>query len=97
MGKAVGGKAVCEFTLAVEDLRAKGDRADFFRVRVSSKLASLCEKYLRKGFLVGVTGYLRCETYTDAEGVERYPVTVIAEHIQFLQWPEQEYPERSEE
>jgi single-strand DNA-binding protein len=81
-------KTVGTFTLAVDDMHAKEDRADFIRVTVFGALAGLCEKYLRKGFLAGVSGRLRTETYTDAEGVVRYPVKVIADNVRFLQWPE---------
>jgi single-strand DNA-binding protein len=86
-------KTVCTFTLAIDDYRAKEDRADFLRVKVFGGSGDLCEKYLRKGFLAGVTGHLRCETYTDSEGVVRYPVNVIAEDVRFLQWPERESAE----
>jgi single-strand DNA-binding protein len=92
-----GNKTICSFTLAIDDLHAKEDRADFLRVKVFGRTGDLCEKYLRKGFLVGVTGHLRCDAYTDTNGVERYPVTVIAENVRFLQWPELEYSEMEED
>ncbi|MDR2133016.1 MAG: single-stranded DNA-binding protein [Clostridiales Family XIII bacterium] len=84
------GRSLCSFTLAVDDVHAKEDRADFLRVTVFGTPADLCERYLRKGFLAGVTGRLRADTYTDSEGVVRYPVKVIADNVRFLQWPEQE-------
>ncbi|MDR3296547.1 MAG: single-stranded DNA-binding protein, partial [Clostridiales Family XIII bacterium] len=43
-----------------------------------------------KGFLAGVTGRFRCDSYTDSEGIVRYPVQVIAENVRFLQWPERD-------
>ncbi|MDR2356367.1 MAG: single-stranded DNA-binding protein [Clostridiales Family XIII bacterium] len=82
------GRSLCTFTLAVDDVHSKEDRADFLRVSVFGNPGELCEKYLRKGFLAGVTGRLRTDTYTDAEGVVRYPVKVVAENVRFLQWPE---------
>jgi single-strand DNA-binding protein len=84
------GRGLCSFTLAVGDVRSKEDRADFLRVSVFGNPAELCERYLRKGFLAGVTGRLRTDTYTDAEGIVRYPVKVVAENVRFLQWPERE-------
>jgi single-strand DNA-binding protein len=86
--RADSGETICALTLAVDDRRAKEDRADFIRIHVRGDKAALCERYLRKGFLAGVTGYLRCEPYTDSEGAARYPVHVAAEDVWFLQWTE---------
>jgi single-strand DNA-binding protein len=87
------GRSLCTFTLAVDDVRSKEDRADFMRISVFGSPAELCERSLRKGFLAGVTGRLRTDTYTDSEGIVRYPVKLIAENVRFLQWPERESDE----
>jgi single-strand DNA-binding protein len=84
------GRTICTFTLAVDDTFSKDDRADFIRVVVFGSQGDLCEKYLRKGFLAGVSGRIRTDQYTDSEGVKRFPVEVTAERVQFLQWPERE-------
>jgi single-strand DNA-binding protein len=84
------GRSICSFTLAVDDIHSKDDRADFIRVTVFGSTGDLCERYLRKGFLAGVTGRLRSDSYTDSEGVVRYPTNVIAENVRFLQWPERD-------
>jgi single-strand DNA-binding protein len=90
MKKTDEGKSICTFTLAVDDTFSKEDRADFIRVAVFGNQGDNCEKYLRKGFLAGVSGRVRSDVYTDAEGVTRYPVNVTADRVQFLQWPERE-------
>jgi single-strand DNA-binding protein len=82
------GRSMCFFTLAVDDTFSKEDRTDFVRVTVFGPQADNCEKYLRKGFLAGVSGRMRSESYTDSEGIRRYPVSVTGERVQFLQWPE---------
>jgi single-strand DNA-binding protein len=84
------GKTVCSFSLAVDDTFSKEDRADFIRVTVFGSQGDNCEKYLRKGFLAGVSGRIRTDSYTDSEGVKRYPVSVTADRVQFLQWPERQ-------
>ena len=91
------GRSLCTFTLAVDDVRSKEDRADFLRVSVFGNSGELCERYLRKGFLAGVTGRLRTDTYTDSEGIVRYPVNVVAENVRFLQWPEREGAEDAQQ
>lgn len=91
------GKSICTFTLAVDDIYSKEDRADFVRVTVFGAQAENCKKYLQKGFLTGISGSLRSDMYTDAEGVKRYPISVTAQRVQFLQFPEkkQDAPERN--
>ena len=88
--KTEDGKAICNFTLAVDDTYSKEDRADFVRVTVFGNQGENCQKYLSKGFLAGVQGRLRSDSYTDSEGVKRHAVTVTAERVQFLQFKERE-------
>jgi single-stranded DNA-binding protein len=76
------GRNVCTFTLAVDDIHSDDDRTDFLRVEVSGNPAALCERYLRNGFLAGVTGRLRADKREDR-------VRIIADNVRFLQWPEQ--------
>jgi single-strand DNA-binding protein len=82
------GRNICNFNLAIDDPFSLEDRADFVKVTVFGNQAQNCRKYLRKGFLAGVAGRIRSDKYTDADGIKRYPTSVIAERIQFLQWPE---------
>jgi single-strand DNA-binding protein len=82
------GETICTFVLAVDDTYSKEDRADFFSVKVFGNQGDLCERYLRKGFLAGVSGRLRSDVYWNSEGVKRYPVGIVADRVQFLQWPE---------
>jgi single-strand DNA-binding protein len=84
------GYSICNFTIAVDDVHAKEDRADFVRITVFGPQGDHCEKYLRKGFLAGVSGRLRTDQYTDSEGIRRYPVSIVADRVQFLQWPARE-------
>ncbi|MDR0886651.1 MAG: single-stranded DNA-binding protein [Clostridiales Family XIII bacterium] len=84
------GLAICSFNLAVDDFHARDDRADFIRVKVFGTQGDNCEKYLRKGFLTGVAGRIHSDTYTDQEGIKHYPIEIIADTVQFLQWPTRE-------
>jgi len=84
------GKTICDLRFAIDDPFSKDDRADFINVTAFGNQGELCERYLRKGLLAGVTGRIRSDAYTSADGVKKYPVKVIAENVQFLQWPERE-------
>ncbi|MDR1135607.1 MAG: single-stranded DNA-binding protein [Clostridiales Family XIII bacterium] len=86
--KTEEGRSICTFSIAIDDIHSKEDRADFLRITVFGNPGDLCERYLRKGFLTGVSGRLRSDSYTDSEGITRTSVNVIAENVRFLQWPE---------
>jgi single-strand DNA-binding protein len=88
--KTEEGRTICSFTLAVDDIHSKDERTDFLRITVFGNPGDLCEKYLRKGFLTGVTGRLRNDSYADAEGKTKYVMNIIAENVRFLQWPERD-------
>ena len=82
------GKSVCNFSLAVNDVHSKEDRADFIRCTVFGVQGEKCEKHLKKGVLTGVSGRIRSDTYKDSEGITRYPVSIIADRVKFLEWPD---------
>ena len=84
------GLTICDLRFAVDDPFSKEEHTDFLNVTVFGNQAELCERYLRKGFLTGVSGRIRSDVYTDSEGQKRYPVKLIAERVQFLQWPDRE-------
>lgn len=77
-----GGKAVCNFTIAVN--RFGGDTADFIPVVVWEKQAENISKYLSKGSLAAVEGRLQVRTYDDKEGTRRYATEVVARGVTFL-------------
>jgi single-strand DNA-binding protein len=81
---------VCNFTIAVNDYRAKEERADFLRIVTFGKQAENCKKYLGKGRYAGVAGRLKADTYEDKNGIKRYPIEIIADRVQFIDWPKKE-------
>jgi len=90
------GLAICNLRFAIDDTYSKEDRADFINVTVFGSQAEICERYLRKGFMAGMSGHIRSESYTDVEGVKRYPIKLIAESVQLLQWPDHEEKTKEE-
>ena len=78
--------AVCRFTVAID--RAKGrdgeDRgADFISVVCFGKTAELCERYISKGRLVGVSGRIQTGSY-EKNGQKVYTTDVVADRVEFL-------------
>ena len=80
------GKAVCNFTLAV-DRRfggAEERETDFIRIVTWQKLAEVCANHLSKGRMAGVDGRLQIRNYETQEGQRRSMAEVVADNVVFL-------------
>lgn len=80
--------AVANFTLAVDRPFSKEKQADFIRITVFGKQAENCEKYLEKGRMVAVQGYIKTGSYEKQDGTRVYTTEVVADRVQFLDWGE---------
>lgn len=79
--------AVARFSIAV-DRRFKRDGepdADFFNCTAFGKQAEFCEKYLRKGTKMLVTGRLQNDNYTNKDGQQVYSVRVMVDEMEFAE------------
>lgn len=78
---------VCNMTVAVNDGYGDKQRTAFVPVTVFGKSADNCEKYLRRGSKIGVTGKLQTGSYKNKDGQTVYTWGVIADAyggIEFL-------------
>ena len=82
----IGGKDVCNFTVAVNRRnRSEGQPdADFFRVSAWEGLARNCAQYLTKGKKVAVVGPVSVQTYNTNDGQTRADLVVFAQDVEFL-------------
>lgn len=90
------GRAVANFTLAVDkelpkDIRAEYESkgkptADFIRITVFGKQAESCANYLTKGIMTSVIGRISTGSYTTESGEKRYTTEVVANRVEFLEW-----------
>lgn len=81
--------AVVNFTLAVDrpPLRDSKEKVtDFIRIVAFGKTAELCERFLKKGRLVGVQGRIQTGSYKTQSGETRYTTDVNADRVEFLEW-----------
>ena len=78
------GKAVANFTLAVNRVYTKEKEADFFRVVVWGKQAENVANYLKKGSQCAVSGSVQINNYTDKEGNQRQSTDIQADRVEFL-------------
>lgn len=84
------GIAVTRFTLAVDRdyVGQDGKReADFIDCVVWRKLAEVVANNLRKGRLTAVEGRLQIRSYEAKDGSKRKAAEVVADYVQFLDWP----------
>lgn len=83
------GTAVANFRIAVDRPFAnqQGEReTDFIDIVTWRKLAEVVANNLNKGRLVGVDGRLQVREY-EYEGQRRRQAEVVADTVQFLDWP----------
>jgi single-strand DNA-binding protein len=80
--------AVCNFNVAVDRI-PKDKGADFPGIKVFGKQAENCEKYLKKGRLVGIEGRLQTGVY-EKDGRKIYTTDVVAERVEFLEFVKEE-------
>lgn len=77
------GTPVVSFTLAV-DRRKKEDGADFIPCIAWDKAAETIARYVHKGDLFGVTGYIQTRSY-EKDGRKNYVTEVVTTGFQFLE------------
>lgn len=78
------GKAVTNFTLAVDRPHSQNKETDFIRIVAWDKLAELVAQYLHKGRLAAVEGRLQIRQYEDKEGNKQRIAEVVADNVRFL-------------
>lgn len=72
----------CRFRIAVTRPHSK-DESDFFTIQTWRGLADNCSKYLKKGSLCSVCGYLQNYSF-EKNGEKRTTTQIIAEEVEFL-------------
>ena len=78
------GDKVATFSVATTERSKNGDVTTWFRVSAFSKLADICEQYLRKGSYVYIEGALSQNEYTNREGQVRQSLEVRAREMRML-------------
>lgn len=80
--------AVCRFSIAIDRFRGQGQekQTDFPSIVVFGKQAENCERFLKKGRLVGIQGRIQTGSYTNKDGATVYTTDVVADRVEFLEW-----------
>ena len=74
------GKPVAQFTLAVKRPFAK-DVTDFHNIVVWDKQAEIANKYVDKGSMIAVEGYITNRSWDTPDGKKAYKTEIVAEKI----------------
>jgi single-strand DNA-binding protein len=82
------GKSVCNFSIAVNEdwvdaENNKQKKVTWHNVECWDKNAILCNKNLKKGSKVSVTGPLKINNWQDKEGKERFTKFIMAREVDF--------------
>ncbi len=78
------GTMVANLTLAV-NRRSRDDEPDWFNLEIWGKQAQVAADYVRKGSLIGVTGSMKVQKWTDrTTGDERSKPVVAVERLDLL-------------
>ena len=86
--KTSGSTSVARFTIAIDrgkDRSGEDMGADFPSIVCFGKTAENCERFLKKGRLVGVQGRIRTGKY-EKNGQTVYTTDVYADRVEFLEW-----------
>lgn len=80
--------AVARFSVAIDrPVRSEGEKkTDFPSIVVFGKQAENCERFLKKGRLVGIQGRIQTGRYTNKNGDTVYTTEVVANNVEFLDW-----------
>ena len=78
------GKIFASFSLAVKRPYVK-DTVDFFTLIAWDKLAETLSKYVAKGTLICIRGYLQTRSWEDAEGHKHYATEIVAQDFSFCE------------
>lgn len=80
------GKMVCNFAIAVNrNSSNRDDPPDWFDLEIWDKTAEIAANYVKKGGLVGVTGSLKFDRWTDRNtGEERQKSVIRVDRLELL-------------
>lgn len=90
MRQTPNGQQVCTFGIATNRQwmakdGGKHSSAEFHELVAWARLAEICGKYLKKGKLIYVEGYLKTRAWDTPEGIRRHKTEVIVQDMIMLE------------
>lgn len=79
------GSVKCRLTLAVNRQSRNAEQPDWFNLELWGKTAEVAANYVRKGSLIGVTGALKFDTWSDrTTGAQRSSPVIRVDRLELL-------------
>ena len=78
------GKAVAEFSVAVNIGYGDNKKTQWWSVTAWEKLAETCNQYVKTGMLVLVEGHAEMQEWEDKEGQHKSKLIIVARDVRFL-------------
>lgn len=78
------GKAVCRFSLAVNEKRGGEDAVEWFNIVAFDRIAEIADQFLAKGRQVYLEGRIQTRKWEDDNGNDRYMTEVIVSNLTML-------------
>lgn len=75
--------AICRFSIAINAGYGEKQRTDYPQIVVFGKQAENCDRYLKKGNKVAISGRIQTGSY-EKDGQKIYTTEVVAEQVEFL-------------
>lgn len=75
--------AICRFSIAINTGYGEKQRTDYPQIVVFGKQAESCDRYLKKGNKVAISGRIQTGSY-EKDGQKIYTTEVVAEQVEFL-------------
>jgi single-strand DNA-binding protein len=87
--QTVSGQPIATFGIATNRdwMTRNGERhtsSEFHEVVAWSKLADICSKYIRKGKLIYIEGYLKTRSWDTPEGVKKFRTEIVVNDLIML-------------
>ncbi len=79
------GSVVCNLSLAVNRVSRNNDEPDWFRLEIWGRTAQVAADYVRKGSLIGISGSLKFESWSDRNtGAQRTSPVIRVNRMDLL-------------
>lgn len=75
--------AICRFSIAINTGYGDKQKTDYPQIVVFGKQAESCDRYLKKGNKVAISGRIQTGSY-EKDGQKIYTTEVVAEQVEFL-------------
>jgi len=75
---------VANMSIAFNTYSKEGDVANFIDIKAFGHTATFCDKWIKKGTQVSITGKLHQEKWTSADGINKTKIVIHVDNMQMI-------------